>query len=288
MVWLGVLLGLVTSVSWAIGNVLTQRLGRLIGPSRAMLWALGAGGVLALPFALALDSRTEPFGIGIALWTIIAAIGGIVAYVGLFHAFANESLTVAVPIVSSWPVAAAVVSIGLLGETLQRSRLPGTAAVLAGVILVSIPKKTEGAGAAATGSKKALVAAFASSLGFGVMIPAMGRIAPATGAFGASVIVYALGIVLALGLGRTMGVSLAPPPRSAWGLVLATGAVETMGFVAVALARRFAPMTLVAPVASLAATFTVLYAWIVLRERPRVITAIGALAAGVGVALLAM
>jgi drug/metabolite transporter (DMT)-like permease len=119
------------------------------------------------------------------------------------------------------------------------------------------------------------------------MVPAIGRIAPALGAFGATTVVYALGIALALGIGRFAGVSLRPPPRSAWGLVLATGAAETVGFVTVALARRFAPMTLVAPVASLSSTMTVLYAWAVLKERPRPVAMAGALLAGAGVVILA-
>ena len=86
---------------------------------------------------------------------------------------------------------------------------------------------------------------------------------------------------------RLAKVSLRPPPATAWRLVFATGAAETIGFVAVALARRFAPMTLVAPVASLSSALTVLYAWLVLRERPSALAAVGALLACVGVAVLA-
>ncbi len=283
MVWLGVVLALATSVSWAIGNVLTQRLGKLVGAPRAMLWALGAGFVLAVPLALLLDERSAPFSTSVAVWIGAASVAGVIAYIGLFHAFANEGLTVAVPLVSSWPLVASVIAIAFFGESLRGPRLFGAGAVLVGVVLVSIPRRlTRGPGA-----RGALVAALGSSVGFGVMVPAMGRIAPATGAFGATATVYAVGIFLALVVGRIAGISLRPPPRSAWGLVFATGAVETIGFVTVALARRYAPTTLVAPVASLSATITVLYAWVALRERPRALAIAGALLAGVGVAILA-
>jgi drug/metabolite transporter (DMT)-like permease len=287
----------VTSVSWAIGNVLTQRLGKLVGPPRAMLWSMIAGATMATPCAILLDTRSAPLSGGVAIWAVVAALGGLVAYIGLFFAFANEGLTIAVPIVSSWSLVAGVVAVAFLGETLRGFRLVGAAAVIAGVVLVSLaraPAKREpptsnapAAHAQAAGSRYALLAALASSVGFGVMVPAMGHIAPATGAFGATVIVYVLGVIVALGIGAVARISLRPPPRAALALVLATGAAETVGFVAVALARRFAPMTLVAPVASLSSILTVLYAWAVLRERPRTRAALGALLAGAGVALLA-
>lgn len=279
---LGILFALGTSLSWALGNVLTQRLGRLVGPPRAMLWAMATGGALAAPFAVLLDARDAPFDAQVALWAALAAIAGVVAYVGLFFAFAHEGLTIAVPVVSSWPLVAVVLAIAFFGESIRGLRLAGAAVILLGVVLVSLPRRRTPADA------RALTAAIAAALGFGVMIPAMGRIAPATGAFGATVLVDVLGVALAAVVSRAARVSLAVPSWSAWKLVVATGAAETSGFVCVALARRFAPMTLVAPVASLSATFTVVYAWLALGERPRPVVLLGAILAGLGVVLLAM
>ncbi|MEA2747348.1 MAG: EamA-like transporter family [Myxococcales bacterium] len=302
MVWLGILLALGTSVSWAIGNVLTQRVGRLVGPPRAMLWSMAAGAVLAAPCSLLFDARQAPLTSSVAIWIAAAAVAGVFAYVGLFFAFANEGLTLAVPVVSSWPLVAGVVSVALLGDALRGVQLLGAAAVVIGVVLVAVPRRDAAATTTTTavaagsepaststitGKKWAMRAALASAVGFGVMVPAMAHVAPATGAFGATVIVFVLGIMLALGIGRLAGVSLRAPPRAAFGLVFATGAVETMGFVTVALARRFAPMTVVAPVASLASTLTVLYAWMILKERPSRTAIAGALLAGAGVVVLA-
>lgn len=293
MIWVGVVLALVTSLSWGLGNVLTQRVGRLVGPPRAMVWSLAAGGLLATPCALLFDERTAAFDQATLIWTAVSAIAGVVAYVGLFFAFAHEGLAIAVPIVSAWPLVSGAVSVLLLGERVEGLQLVGASLVLVGVILVSLPRKARaeraGAGtdAPAAGARWALHAAFASAVGFGVMVPAMARIAPATGAFGATVVVFALGITFALVVGGAVRANMRPPQRSAWVLVLATGAAETAGFVTVSLARRFAPMALVAPVASLSSTLTVLYAWIVLGERPSMSAAAGALLAGVGVAILA-
>lgn len=295
MVWLGVVLALGTSMSWAAGNILTQRVGRLVGPPRAMLWSMAAGALIALPCAVLLDERTAPLSLSLVAWLVAAGVAGVMAYIGLFVAFANKGLTVAVPIVSSWPLFAIGFSVASFGESVGGRQWIGVAAVLGGVLFVALPSASRASApsgddvtaGSSPGDRWGLPAALASSFGFGIMIPAMGRVAPATGAFGATVIVFSIGIALSLVVGRVANVSFAAPPRSAWPLVLATGLAETTGFVTVALARRFAPMALVAPVASLASVFTVVYALVFLKERPRPIAAVGALLAGAGVAILA-
>jgi drug/metabolite transporter (DMT)-like permease len=294
MTWLGILLALGTSTSWAAANVLTRRLGRSVGPARGMIWSMTAGALLAAPIACVFDDRSAPWTATITAWVVIAALSGVVAYVGLFFALAGESLTLAVPLVSSWSVVAGVISVAIFGERIRTVQLIGAAGVVAGVILVGLgsgpPRDVHApssAGAPSVTSQRALGAAAASALGFGVMIPAMGRIAPATGVFGAMAVVAAIAVPLAAGLARLAHQPMRPPERSAWGIVVSTGAAETIGFVCVTLARRFAPMTLVAPVASLAATLTVLYAWALLRERPRPLAIAGALVAGAGVVVIA-
>ena len=51
---------------------------------------------------------------------------------------------------------------------------------------------------------------------------------------------------------------------------------------------RRAPVAIVSPFASLAAAFTVLYAWAILRERPRARVLIGAALVSAGVVVLAL
>jgi len=89
-------------------------------------------------------------------------------------------------------------------------------------------------------------------------------------------------------LARLQRRSIAPPPRQIWLSVLAAGAAEVAGVAFLVLARRFAPMTVVGPLSSLASTLTVLYAWIVLRERPPRIVLLGAFLVCAGVVMLAL
>lgn len=308
----GVLLALLTSVSWAFGNVFIQKSGRAIGAPRAMLWALFAGGVIAGLLSLALDVRPAPFTASVFGWAVLAGLAGLLAYVCLFVSFARSPLSLAVPVVSSWSLISATFSFVAFGELPRSGPLLGAALVIVGVVLVSLGGSRESVGVepappgdaptavdlgqAPSGDASAssdplargrLWLAFGSAIGFGIMVPAITHVTPATGEFGATALVYGLELALGIPVARAFGVTLRPPPRAVWPLILITGGVETAGFVAIAFARRYAPMAVVAPVSSLAAALTVLYAWLVLRERPRLIAAVGAALACAGVVALA-
>jgi drug/metabolite transporter (DMT)-like permease len=286
----GLLLGVATSVFWALGNVFIQKSGRVAGAARALVWALAVGGALSAVAAVFLDRRTEPLGPAIALWTAAAGLSGVSAYAFMFHAFARAKLSLAVPFLSSWTLVAAFFSMVVFGEAVAPLQWGGAAVVVAGVSLVSVgAARAPGASStsdARSGGRRPLLAALASGISFGVMVPTMGRVAPALGAFGTAAAVYGVGLALAAPLARLTGQGIGPPPRGAWAVVAAAGVFETLGFVSITAARRFAPTAVVAPIASLASALTVLYAWLVLRERPHPLALAGALAASLGVVLL--
>lgn len=290
--FIGVFLALLTSVSWALGNIYVQKSGRVLGAPRAMLWALASGAILALIFSRLLGERLGPITPQVIGWLAAAGASGLLAYVCLFIAFARAPLSIAVPLVSSWSLFSGVLSLTVLEERLRPMQLAGAAMVFAGVVLVSVGsvrgRAAHEEGAASTAQRGSVWAGLGSALGFGIMVPALTRVAPVFGEFGASAAVYACGIILGLPFAAVLRVNLRPPPRTFWSLVLITGCFETFGFVAVAFARRFAPMAVVTPVASLAAALTVLYAWVVLRERPDRSATIGAALACVGIVILSL
>ncbi len=304
----GLLLALATSVAWAFGNVFIQRSGQALGGPRALIWALLLGaamsGIAALPF----DQRPAAFTGPITFWLAAAAVSGLVAYAGLFYAFAHAKLSIAVPFVSCWSLVAGGLSLTVFDEAIRPGQLLGAGIVLAGVVLVSIAAGRGESGAddgprataiAADGTHndrsgtvvsrwKPPVAALLSGIGFGVMIPAMAQVQPAAGSFGTAGAVYLLGLLLAVPLAWRAGVPLAPPDRAAWPAVIGAGVFETVGFVCVNAAGRYAPTAVVAPVASLAAALTVVYAAVFLRERPGKLAFSGALLASIGVVVLAL
>ncbi len=287
--FLGILCALGTSVAWAFGNVFIQKSGQALGGPRALVWALTSGGVLSAVAALALDQRTAPFDGRVALWLLLAGASGVVAYASIFYAFSRAKLSLAVPFVTCWSLVAGAFSLTVLGQSVRPGQLAGAVVVVLGVVLVSLGGKAQRSQAAGSNASfKPYAVALLAGLSFGLMIPAMAEATPACGTFGTAAAVYFVGLGLAVPFALLLRLDLAPPSRAALPLVLGAGLTETLGFVFLNAAGRFAPVPLVAPVASLASVLTVLYAATFLRERPGPLAFSGALLAGIGVVVLAL
>jgi probable blue pigment (indigoidine) exporter len=99
--------------------------------------------------------------------------------------------------------------------------------------------------------------------------------------------VFGTDILLALPLAALFRVDLRPPPRAALPSVAMAGLLEAAGFVCIALASARAPLAVVSPLASLSSALTVIYAWVVLRERPHPVALAGATLACAGVIAVA-
>jgi drug/metabolite transporter (DMT)-like permease len=283
----GVFFGLGASASWAIANVGVQRSARQVGALRAMLWS-GLVGLALL--AIAVPALGEPVRRPAAVdaaWLVGAAGAALLAYGCMFYAFEHGRLSVAVPVVSSWAVLAGALSLGLLHERVRTAQLAGAGAVVLGAIIVSRYAQHD-AGAPSGTRARWLPAAIGAAVGFGLLIPAIGRLAPVVGSLGAVGAVYAAALALGLPLAWRARASLAPPPARALVSIALTGLFETAGFACIALGGRAAPLAVVSPLSSLASAFTVAYAWIVLRERPPLPVAMGAVIACTGVIALAL
>jgi drug/metabolite transporter (DMT)-like permease len=283
----GILLGLGASTCWALANVAVARSGRSIGSFRALLWAQLSGAAMAAVAAAAIDQRNMALWSSLGGWIGLACASSLLAYVCMFYAFEHGRLTIAVPIMSSWAVISAALSLALFHERLGRAQLLGGAAVVAGALVVSRygqAETTKGGGS----TPRWLIASAGAALGFGVLIPTMGRLVPAFGSVGAIIVVYLADIAIGLPLALAFRIDLRPPPAAVWLPVLAAGFFETAGFACLTIAARVAPLALVSPFASLASALTVAYAWLVLRERPARAVLIGAALVCTGVVILAL
>ena len=193
---------------------------------------------------------------------------------------------------SSWSAIAAAVSIGVLHQEVRRAQLAGGALVVAGVVIVSRFSLAAGAAAAADSdpgrARRALLAAVGAAVGFGVLIPAIDRLAPVFGRLGTIPLVFAGDLLLGLPLAVAARIPLAPPPRSAWPVIALAALFETVGFVWISLGVAHAPVAIVSPFAGMASAFTVLFAWLVLGERhsPRLLAGAALVCAGVVVLAL--
>jgi drug/metabolite transporter (DMT)-like permease len=291
-----VLLALGASVCWALANVAVSRSAKRVGAVRGLLWAEVAGGALALVVGTAVDQRAGAFSIATLGLLAGAGVAALVAYLSMFYALEHGRLSIAVPMMSGWAVISAAISVLLLREPVRPSQLAGAALVIAGVALVgSHAHRSAGAAAraaAAAGGGPAAVprwvwASLATAVGFGVLMPFIGRIARVTGSVGSVAAVFGADLLLGLPLAAWFRVDLRLPPRSAVIPVALAGLFEAAGFVCIALASARATLAVVSPLASLASALTVLYAWVVLRERPHRVALAGAVLACAGVIVLA-
>ena len=287
----GVLLGLGASACWALANVAVQRAGHAVGPYRALLWSQAAGLVFVAAFALPMEHPSLALAPATLGWVAVAGVAALVAYVCLFYAFAHGRLTLAVPIMASWAVIAAGLSLSLFGERLSSGQLAGGAAVVAGAIVVSRFAQAAEAPARAAAAPRAprwLLASFGAAVGFGVLIPAIRALGPAFGDVGSIGVVYLADALLGLPLALLFRVDLALPTGRAWLPVLLAGLFETAGFACIAVGARLAPLALVSPLASLASALTLLAAWFFLGERPGRGVLVGAVLVSAGVVVLAL
>jgi len=141
----GLVLGLLSAVSWGIGNVLLKRLGRvdmlglmvwlsLIPPLPSLALSLALDGTAALPRAL---WRSSWAGLAAALYLgLVATTFAYALWGGLLRRY--PAATVA-PFALLVPFVAALSTWVIFGERFGPVRLAGMAFVLLGLVLVALP-----------------------------------------------------------------------------------------------------------------------------------------------------
>jgi drug/metabolite transporter (DMT)-like permease len=293
----GILLAFGTSVCWALTNVAVARSGQMVSPMRGLLWAEVFGGVLAAAAGWAFDGPRQAFTFGAAGWLLVAGVSSLAGYLCMFYALAHGRLSIVVPIMSGWAVISTLLSAVILEQDVHAAQLGGSVLVVAGIAMVSRHARPAGghahadAGGAGNVERRGIPrwvwASLGAALGFGVLIPSVVRIAPATGRLGSVAAVFGTDILLALPLAALFRIDLRPPPRAALPSVTMAGLLEAAGFVCIALASARAPLAVVSPLASLSSALTVIYAWAVLRERPHPVALAGATLACAGVIVVA-
>jgi drug/metabolite transporter (DMT)-like permease len=294
---IAMILAVGASVCWALANLAVQRSARLVGTVRGLLWAQVIGGAVAAGLALALDQRPAVVSGAVLAWLVVAGVSSLSAYLCMFYTLEHGRLSISVPIMAGWSVISTALSVVWLREPARPAQLVGAALVITGVTLVSrYAQQAARAGepavtnplAGPTRRPRWVLAAMGAALGFGVLIPSIGRLTPAAGNLGAVAAVFSFDMLLGLPLALIFRINLRPPRGAAWVPVALAGLLEAGGFVCIALAVGRAALVVVSPLASLASTIAVLYAWIVQRDRPPPVALAGAVLACAGVVVLAL
>src|SRR5580704_19271546 len=184
---MGILLGLLTALSWGGSDFLARFATHRIGTLRTMLYMQFTGFLLLTIFLpwlggwghLGDDSGWQPWA-----WGALAGALNFLATLTLYRSFEIGKLAVVEPISASYPVLTVLLSL-LSGEHLRAARAVGIACTLLGVLFVAggerAPQDHDVEGLRRSG--KGIGWALCSAVGFGFLFWLLGvRIVPATGA----------------------------------------------------------------------------------------------------------
>lgn len=147
----GVLAGLAGAVSMALGVTLTKRWGRPegVGPVSAAGWQLTAGGLFLVPVTLVLEGLPPAIDGRAALGYLwLGLVGGLIAYVLWFRGIGRLPVTSVAFLAPLSPMVAAVVGVGVLGESLSGIQIAGFALALAAVLAGQLPPRGRRSGRA--------------------------------------------------------------------------------------------------------------------------------------------
>jgi drug/metabolite transporter (DMT)-like permease len=268
---MGILLGLLTALSWGGSDFLARFATHRIGALRTMLYMQFTGLVLltmVLPCFggwghLADGSGWCPWG-----WGALAGSLNFVASLTLYRSFEVGKLAVVAPISASYPVLTVLLSV-LSGEHLRTARALGIACTLIGVVLVAGGEKTpedrdlEGSHR----GRKGISLALCSAIGFGFLFWLLGtRIVPVTGATQTVWLIRLTSSALTATLILAARQPIQPPKGRVAGWILAMGLTDTGAFVMNNFGMRVEQVAVVSVLASLYGAVTVGLAAVFLRE----------------------
>lgn len=282
---LAIILGLTGAISWGAADFAARFASRQVGAYRTLFF-MQFFGFLALSVYL---KSTGGFSHGIAPgwhpWAMAVAAGllNVLASLALYHSFEHGTLSIVGPVSSSYPALTVALSL-LSGERIHAVRASGLAITLLGVILAATSfKQTQNANteenpqhATETHSEQPRAHlstgvgwAICAALGFGVLFWFLGfHVVPAVGS---AVSVWVMRLTALVSLSLAAGPTrqtLKLPHGKVWWLLLAVGILDTAAFVANNAGLSTGQVSVVSVLASLYGAFTVLLAWIFLRERP--------------------
>ncbi|MFE3442803.1 EamA family transporter [Nocardia sp. NPDC059180] len=138
----GVVAGVASAASMALGLTLTKRWGRPpeIGPTAFAGWQLTAGGLFLLPITFLVEGAPPAIDANAALGYLwMGLVGGLFAYVVWFRGIGVLPVASVAVLVLLSPLVAAILGAVLLGQTLGPIQLTGFALALAAIVAGQLP-----------------------------------------------------------------------------------------------------------------------------------------------------
>jgi drug/metabolite transporter (DMT)-like permease len=293
---MGILLGLLTALSWGSSDFLARFASRRIGSLRTTLYMQLTGLVLLTIFLRWIGGWGHLFdGSGWQPWAWGALAGALnaISSLSLYRSFEVGKLSVVAPLSASYPALTVGISV-FTGEHLTAMRAAGIMLILIGVIVVVWGEAESQSVAPASQSilkkkpESGIGAAMIAAVGFGVLFWLLGnRVVPRVG-FASTVWMIRLtssALTALVVLAMKQPISL---PRndtvSLW--LLAMGVLDTGAFVLNNRGMQLEQVSVVSVLASLYGAVTVLLSTLVLREKMSRWQWLGIVAIFAGIALV--
>jgi drug/metabolite transporter (DMT)-like permease len=269
---MGILLGLLTALTWGGADFLARFATRRIGTLRAMFYMQGIGFVLltiVLPWLGGWGHLTDGSGWRPWAWGLLA--GGINAFstLALYRAFEIGKMSVVAPLSSSYPALTLLLS-RLSGEPLTAVRTAGIFCVLLGAIVVARGEKAPDAGdsEAVNRSGAGIGWAILAGIGFGFLFWLLGtQIVPRVGATETVWMIRLTSTTVAAVLIFAGKQPMGLPRDNTGGLVFTMGFLDTGAFIISNRSMQMEHIAVVSVLGSLYGAVTVGLAAIFLRER---------------------
>jgi len=260
------ILGLGTALSWGTSDFLARLSGRAVGPGRTLFVVFGVSSLLLTPFGFPVVGAMLNDG---ALSALVG-VTGLSVLVGtwlLYLSLTRGPLSIAVPIVSSYPVPLVVYGVAVGGFVPAPVMWAAIGATLIGVWIVSrAGHKLQHKDGHVQGRIGVTIAiCIATIVVFDLAIVLTDKLAAEVGLSAALWSTRATAFValatLFLARRQSMNIGL-----KWWGVLSAQGAIELMGYVALFSAQTMGGTTIASVVSSAYGVVTILLARTILKE----------------------
>ncbi len=268
---MGILLGLLTALTWGGADFIARFATHRIGTLRTMFYMQATGLVLlsiCLPVLGGWGHLHDGSGWQPWAWGGLAGCINAFSTLSLYRSFEIGKMAVVAPLSASYPALTVTLSL-LTGEHLTAVRGAGIVCTLLGVVLVArgekVPDKDDAEGHARSG--KGLGWALCSAVGFGVLFWLLGnRIVPRVGAPQTVWMIRLTSVVLTMAILLIAKQPIGLPRGRVRGFVWGMGLLDTSAFVLSNRGMQMEQVAVVSVLGSLYGAVTVALAAIVLKE----------------------
>jgi drug/metabolite transporter (DMT)-like permease len=290
----GLLLGLTAALAWGVTDTAATYASRRIGSMRATAGTLLTSVVVLIALLLA-SGEPLPDDPAVVVTALACGVLAGVAYLAFFTALRHGPISVVSPVAASYGGLTVVLSVMLLGESLDPAQAVGVVVATSGILLVSIvfDRNLRSARLVGPGVAYAVVALVA----FAVVTVTLSGPIRAAGWLPALVLARTANagtVWLILGASRLhraptpASADARPIDRRALGLVVAAGLLDIGGFIAFAIGLEIAPTWLIGITSSFGPVIAVAAGIVLFAERPRPVQWLGLALVATSVFLIAL